>query len=161
MKKQLDQKAKKRFIQIAGMIGSNHDGERLAATVKANAILAEHGLTWAEILQEGGGTRYISSHEYNLQRQRAERVERENRILRAKVLDLERIVAARRKRSSAAASIQETCDQIIANMELSEREEDFIKNVRGRHRLTEKQEAWLRSLAEHAGLEINWGEHSS
>jgi hypothetical protein len=32
--------------KIAGLLASNHEGEQLAAVNRANALLAEHKLTW-------------------------------------------------------------------------------------------------------------------
>lgn len=39
-----------RFIKLCGMMGSAHAGERDAAVGKVNAFLAEHKLTWADVL---------------------------------------------------------------------------------------------------------------
>src|SRR6516225_820800 len=32
------------------MLGSNHDGERAAAALKANALVREHGLVWSDVI---------------------------------------------------------------------------------------------------------------
>ena len=42
---------RQRFIKVCGMMSSAHDGEALAALRKANAMLKESKLTWAEALQ--------------------------------------------------------------------------------------------------------------
>lgn len=39
-----------RFIKLCGMLGSAHAGERDAACVKVNTFLAEHKLSWADVL---------------------------------------------------------------------------------------------------------------
>jgi hypothetical protein len=39
-----------RLVKILGMLGSEHNGERAAAALHASAILAEHGLTWDDVL---------------------------------------------------------------------------------------------------------------
>lgn len=39
-----------RFIKLCGMMGSAHAGERDAAVVKVTAFLAEHKLTWEDVL---------------------------------------------------------------------------------------------------------------
>lgn len=40
-----------RLAKIAGMFGSNHDGERAAAALKFNEALASEGLTAADLLE--------------------------------------------------------------------------------------------------------------
>ena len=39
-----------RFIRLAGMLGSDHAGERAVAALKATELLKAHRLTWAEVL---------------------------------------------------------------------------------------------------------------
>lgn len=39
-----------RFIKLCGMMGSAHAGERDAAVGKVNAFLAEHKLSWTDVL---------------------------------------------------------------------------------------------------------------
>lgn len=38
-----------RFRKIAGLLGSEHSGERAAAALKCTEFLASHGLTWADV----------------------------------------------------------------------------------------------------------------
>lgn len=40
----------RRFTQICGMLGSDHDGERASAAALATKMLKAAGLTWADIL---------------------------------------------------------------------------------------------------------------
>lgn len=42
-----------RFRKILGLLGSEHEGERSAAALKATAWLKEHGLTWADVTLAG------------------------------------------------------------------------------------------------------------
>jgi len=39
-----------RLARILGMLGSEHDGERAAAGLQAEAFRKRHGLTWAQLL---------------------------------------------------------------------------------------------------------------
>lgn len=41
---------KKRLVKVLGMLGSRHDGEALNAARNAHAMLAQAGMTWAELL---------------------------------------------------------------------------------------------------------------
>lgn len=38
-----------RFRKVCGLLGSNHEGERAAAALKATAILKAAGKTWADV----------------------------------------------------------------------------------------------------------------
>ena len=38
-----------RFHKLVGLLGSEHEGERATAALKATAWLAERGLTWADV----------------------------------------------------------------------------------------------------------------
>lgn len=40
-----------RFIQVCGMLGSDHEGERAAAAFQATKMLRSAGLTWEELLR--------------------------------------------------------------------------------------------------------------
>jgi len=46
----LPPKAAERLAKMAGMLGSNHAGERAAAAAAATRLLRAHGLTWREVL---------------------------------------------------------------------------------------------------------------
>src|SRR6516225_4924247 len=39
-----------RLVKLLGMLGSSHDGERAVAALKANALVREHGLVWADVI---------------------------------------------------------------------------------------------------------------
>lgn len=39
-----------RLARILGMLGSDHDGERAAAAMRADAMLRERGISWAELV---------------------------------------------------------------------------------------------------------------
>jgi hypothetical protein len=52
----LSHDAKSRLVKILGLLGSAHAGEQLAAVNRANALLAEAGLSWREVLEGDGGT---------------------------------------------------------------------------------------------------------
>ena len=43
----LDPSAAERLAKLLGMLGSNHDGEVSNAARMADALVREHGLTWA------------------------------------------------------------------------------------------------------------------
>lgn len=47
----LSEDALDRFIRLAGMLGSDHAGERAVAALKATELLKTHRLTWAEVLE--------------------------------------------------------------------------------------------------------------
>lgn len=46
-----------RLVAILGLLGSNHDGERAAAALQAEAFRKRHGLTWEQLLS--GQTVYV------------------------------------------------------------------------------------------------------
>ena len=46
----LDPRSIERLVKLLGMLGSNHDGERAAAALKANALVRDHGLVWSDII---------------------------------------------------------------------------------------------------------------
>lgn len=39
-----------RLIKFLGMLGSNQDGERASAALKASEWLIQHGLTWTDVI---------------------------------------------------------------------------------------------------------------
>lgn len=40
-----------RLVKLAGLFGSDHDGERAAAARKAHQLVTSHGLTWADVIR--------------------------------------------------------------------------------------------------------------
>jgi hypothetical protein len=50
MKGALDPAKADRLAKILGLLGSDHDGERAAAGLKADQLLRESGLTWREVI---------------------------------------------------------------------------------------------------------------
>jgi hypothetical protein len=97
----LDPGAADMLAKLLGMLGSDHDGERAAAALKAHQLVKARGLTWKEIIQ----------------------VERP------------------------------TTDQLIHECldgedHLSTWEAGFVRSIRGRQYLTEKQLGKLHELAE-------------
>jgi hypothetical protein len=46
----LDIRAAERLAKLCGMFGSEHDGERAAAALKANEFVRDLGLTWSDIV---------------------------------------------------------------------------------------------------------------
>ena len=46
----LDPRSVERLVKLLGMLGSDHDGERAAAALKANALVREHGLVWSDVI---------------------------------------------------------------------------------------------------------------
>jgi hypothetical protein len=49
----LDTHSAERLAKLCGMLGSNHDGERAAAGLKADQLVRNLGLTWADIISSG------------------------------------------------------------------------------------------------------------
>jgi len=47
---QLEPATAARLAKILGLLGSDHDGERAAAGLKADQLLRESGLTWRDII---------------------------------------------------------------------------------------------------------------
>jgi hypothetical protein len=47
----LDPRSADKLVRIAGMFGSDHDGERAAAAAKADQLIRSHGLTWREVIR--------------------------------------------------------------------------------------------------------------
>jgi hypothetical protein len=50
MSTQLDDAAVERLTKLLGMLGSDHDGERASAALKADQLIRSRGLTWQQIL---------------------------------------------------------------------------------------------------------------
>ena len=50
----LDPQAADRLAKLLGMIGSQHDGEALAAARKAHQCLHQLGLTWRDVIHVSG-----------------------------------------------------------------------------------------------------------
>jgi hypothetical protein len=48
---QIDADAQARLAKILGMLGSQHEGERLAAAAAAEALRKELGANWADLLK--------------------------------------------------------------------------------------------------------------
>lgn len=46
-----------RLAKICGMLGSNHDGERAAAALKADSMVRDLGLTWQDVIAPTAVTR--------------------------------------------------------------------------------------------------------
>jgi hypothetical protein len=44
-----------RLVGILGMLGSDHDGERAAAAALASRLVREKGLSWSDLIADGGG----------------------------------------------------------------------------------------------------------
>ena len=38
-------------VKLCGLFSSSHDGERASAAAKADAIIREHGMTWADVIR--------------------------------------------------------------------------------------------------------------
>lgn len=47
---------KERLLKLLGMLGSEHDGERAAAALKASQFLKKRNLSWSDVLGGGGGS---------------------------------------------------------------------------------------------------------
>jgi hypothetical protein len=118
----LDPRSIERLVKLLGMLGSNHDGERAAAALKANALVREHGLVWSDVIPaapEQSSSSYRQEH-------------------------------ARRWEHDAAGADQTVDWHIMrgfcaqhSNL-LRSREQEFIDDIAGwRGALTEKQNAWL------------------
>ena len=43
-----------KLAKVAGLLGSDHDGERAAAAYRATAIIREAGLTWRQVIEAAG-----------------------------------------------------------------------------------------------------------
>jgi hypothetical protein len=50
---QLPPEVASRLAKVAGLLGSDFDGERAAAAATATRILQEHGLTWSDLVHGG------------------------------------------------------------------------------------------------------------
>lgn len=49
----LDPDVQARLAKVAGLLGSNFDGERAAAAAAATRILHDHGLSWSDLVHGG------------------------------------------------------------------------------------------------------------
>ena len=50
----LPQDASARLVKLCGLLGSAHAGERAAAGLKADRLLVEHGVGWADLINTAG-----------------------------------------------------------------------------------------------------------
>ena len=46
----LDPRSAARLVKLCGMLGSQHDGERAAAGLKADQLVRDLGLSWSDII---------------------------------------------------------------------------------------------------------------
>ena len=53
------------MVQLLGMLGSDHDGERAAAALHANRLLRNAGMTWNDLLD--GADRYQEGYQQGFQ----------------------------------------------------------------------------------------------
>jgi hypothetical protein len=113
----LDPRSAERLVKLLGMLGSNHDGERAAAALKANALVREHGLVWSDVIPTPHADR--RPNDAKAKNQDDQKVDW--RIMR------------------------DFCAQ--RSHLLRPREQDFIDHIDSwRGALTEKQSAWLVSI---------------
>jgi hypothetical protein len=113
----LDPRSAERLVKLLGMLGSNHDGERAAAALKANALVREHGLVWSDVIP--------TPH-----------ADRRPNDARAKNQDDQKV---------DWRIMRDFCAQ-RAHL-LRPREQEFIDHIDSwRGALTEKQNAWLISI---------------
>jgi len=52
----LDARTRTLLVKLLGLVGSQHDGEALAAARKAHQLVRDAGLTWHEVVEPGHGT---------------------------------------------------------------------------------------------------------
>ena len=110
----LDPRSIERLVKLLGMLGSNHDGERAAAALKANALVRDHGLVWSDIIP--------TPH-----------ADRRPNDARAKNQDDQKV---------DWRTMRDFCAQ--RSHLLRPREQEFIDHIDSwRGELTEKQSAWL------------------
>lgn len=62
---------------------------------------------------------------------------------------------AKREISKNKAKIKKVCETILSKYGLSDYERKFLNDIKTKRKLTEKQESWLRSLAQKNNVEIN------
>ena len=113
----LDPRSIERLVKLLGMLGSNHDGERAAAALKANALVRDHGLVWSDVIP--------TPH-----------AERRPNDARAKNQDDQKV---------DWRTMRDFCAQ--RSHLLRPREQAFVDHIDSwRGALTEKQSAWLVSI---------------
>jgi hypothetical protein len=113
----LDPHSAERLVKLLGMLGSNHDGERAAAALKANALVREHGLVWSDVIS--------TPH-----------ADRRPNDARAKNQDDQKV---------DWRTMRDFCAQ--RSHLLRPREQAFVDHIDSwRGALTEKQSAWLVSI---------------
>lgn len=104
-----------RFRKIAGLLGSEHEGERSVAALKASAFLKEHGLTWADVTV----ARVVGEADDVEMRRRREEVVRE--------ADWAKDVVRRRNRARWA----QTAEQADADGFYADLRDDIRRRTRG------------------------------
>jgi hypothetical protein len=144
-----------RFAQIAGLLASEHAGERNNALTLANKMLEASRLTWAEVLGGLGGAANVVQGDLALAREATQLLLSENQQLRAENQRLtdELVLAGDRAAWSGAGGRHQTVagwalglwmnDQV----HLTDREIDFLRNIeRWTGSLTPGQQRWFDGL---------------
>lgn len=120
-----------RLAPLIGMLGGEHEGERLAALRAADGLLRRAGLTWRDV----GAAVAAAAHP------EAETVRPDPAPRREHRADPD----------PGEGWLGDLADAAAAFEALSDTERNFVRNLGGLHRAgrrpTEKQLAWLRRLA--------------
>ena len=120
----LDPRSAERLVKLLGMLGSNHDGERAAAALKANALVREHGLVWSDVIPTAPEQR-SSSYQYEYAKRWNDNAGTDQKV--------------------DWRTMRDFCAQ--RSSLLRSREQEFIDHIDSwRGELTEKQSAWLISI---------------
>jgi hypothetical protein len=129
MSGQLPSPAWAKFVKVAGLLASDHDGERANAAKMATDILREHRTTWGEVLTEPGQPCPRCGAARTAQEER-------DRFYRA----------ARDWTRDSWPAVVTRClhhDDLLSDWKLS-----FLHSIRRRSRLSQKQETVLARIAD-------------
>lgn len=170
-----------RFTKLAGLLGSEHRGERANAAAMANRLLREADLTWGEVI--GGSAPARGSFENPTDNMLAKRLEAVVAINRKQGAEIDQLKAEIeklknppkdfRKRKAPGVDwgtanagkayetdlqrdLNEAIDQIESAIELNDWERQFLTSIRDiKWKISPKQWARLKILADQAGLKVD------
>lgn len=131
---------RERLVKILGMTGSEHDGEALAALRKAQQIMAEGKVTWAELLSPPAAqSRWTPPRQDHWQEQERQRREQEWREFEEQAARKEKARARHEKLRAACAVILAKYRWLLTDWEVGFLE-DWASKPEGA-RMSEKQQA--------------------
>jgi hypothetical protein len=124
----IDAKQQKLFVSLCGMMTSAHDGEVLTAARKATRMLQQNKLSWADVISFAGKT------------------EADPIVKAYAARSARRSAGPTREEHPTVAPHSSVIDRVLAKGNLGPREVDFLRSIRGRKTITDKQRNWFDAI---------------